>query len=192
MPLAATRTGDQLILFQPGESPARLPSHPDVPLSFACAVARQDAKTLLVFNPRREEWEWPAGNIDTGETPEAAARCELHEESGQSCTSLRFAGVSLLYLTNRKIYELGAIYTGQLDALKPFIPDQETDNLLFWDGTEQVTGYINALARKLIQLTLPNERGSCINAMGIASFTDVTDSAVGHVLRPVLFTAAPS
>lgn len=153
MTLATTRTGDQLVLFQTGDLPTRLESHPDVPLSFACVVARQGAKTLLVYNPRREEWELPAGNIHADETPEAAARRELHEESGQMCESLHFAGVALLYLAKRKTHEVGAIYAGKLGTLQPFIPNQETDKLLLWDGSESVTGYINALSRKLIELT---------------------------------------
>jgi ADP-ribose diphosphatase len=48
----------------------------------------EDGRIVLVRQYRppidRETWELPAGSIDTGETPEAAARRECEEETGRA------------------------------------------------------------------------------------------------------------
>lgn len=50
-----------------------------------------DGRILLIRQYRqalgRETVEFPAGNIDPGETPEAAVRRELYEETGYRCRS---------------------------------------------------------------------------------------------------------
>lgn len=55
-------------------------------------VRRADGKVLLVKNPRRG-WEFPGGQVETGETlPEALAR-EIKEESGVTARVVKLAGV---------------------------------------------------------------------------------------------------
>lgn len=39
-------------------------------------------KFLMVYNQKRKGWEMPGGHIESGETPEDAARREFMEESG--------------------------------------------------------------------------------------------------------------
>jgi 8-oxo-dGTP pyrophosphatase MutT (NUDIX family) len=47
---------------------------------------------LLVKSSYRAEWSLPGGGIEPGETPDAAAQRELHEEIGLSSCSLVPAG----------------------------------------------------------------------------------------------------
>lgn len=153
MALAVTRNGDELIAFHRGGQPARLSEHPDLPVTFACIVAVFQGKTLFVFNPRRDEWELPAGVIETGELPLEAAHRELLEESGQVCPALRFTGMALLRLAAPPVLELGAMFTGELDVLRPFPPNTETAAFMLWDLQSSVQGYVNGLAHKLAELT---------------------------------------
>lgn len=146
------RNGDELVLFLPMASPAPLAEYPDVPIVFACIVARYQGRVLYVYNSHRLEWELPSGMIEAGETPLEAALRELKEESGQVAEELRFAGMCLLRLHRQQIWELGAIYTCELDALLPFEANTETANLIFWDGKTTIEGYMNPLGLKLAQL----------------------------------------
>ncbi len=54
--------------------------------SAACLAVHKDGRVVLVRQYRHavsaEVWELPAGRLDPGETPEAAARRELEEEVG--------------------------------------------------------------------------------------------------------------
>ena len=58
----------------------RLP-HGVSPL-FSFVLAKKDAKWVLCRQKARTTWEFPGGHIEPGESPEAAARRELWEETG--------------------------------------------------------------------------------------------------------------
>jgi len=62
-----------------------------------CLVARTVAGTFLIARqyrpgPERIVDDLPAGGVDPGEAPEAAARRELLEETGYAAGTLRFVG----------------------------------------------------------------------------------------------------
>ena len=48
----------------------------------AYCVAFDGDRFLMVYHPRRKGWEMPGGKLESGETPEEAARRECLEESG--------------------------------------------------------------------------------------------------------------
>jgi 8-oxo-dGTP diphosphatase len=73
MTIVKTRTGDELVEFRPATSPMMLEEYPDLPIMFACVVARHQGRVLFVFNNWRQEWELPSGLIDPGESPHDAA-----------------------------------------------------------------------------------------------------------------------
>ena len=65
---------------------------------YVCVVAvTQDNRVVLVrqYRPAVESWclELPAGGVSAGETPEAAARRELREETGYRAISFECLGV---------------------------------------------------------------------------------------------------
>lgn len=49
---------------------------------YVVILSLYNGKILLSQHKARETWEMQGGHIETGETPEAAARRELFEESG--------------------------------------------------------------------------------------------------------------
>jgi 8-oxo-dGTP pyrophosphatase MutT (NUDIX family) len=46
----------------------------------------------LVHRPVHQDWSYPKGKLEDGETHEEAARREVREETGMSCRLLRFVG----------------------------------------------------------------------------------------------------
>jgi 8-oxo-dGTP diphosphatase len=64
-------------------------------------VLRRDlpARVAVVRLRKRDEWVLPKGKLDEGETPRAAARREVLEETGHTVTVREFLG-TLVYETN--------------------------------------------------------------------------------------------
>jgi 8-oxo-dGTP pyrophosphatase MutT (NUDIX family) len=88
-------------------------------------------EVLLVSQDRpavgRETWELPAGLVDAGETPEAAARRELAEEVGLDGTLTQIAeAFSSPGFTDEKIYLFEAS-----DLFKRALPGDEDDGFEF-------------------------------------------------------------
>jgi 8-oxo-dGTP pyrophosphatase MutT (NUDIX family) len=55
---------------------------------------RQDGRLqiVLVHRPLQQDWSYPKGKLEQGETLEAAAQREVLEETGLDCRILRFVG----------------------------------------------------------------------------------------------------
>jgi ADP-ribose pyrophosphatase len=90
---------------RPGGDPYYMLEGPD----YVAVVARtEDGRILLVRQHRpvigRDSIELPSGHVDAGETPEAAARRELLEETGAVADNLELLGTlvpDIGRLTNR-------------------------------------------------------------------------------------------
>ena len=145
------RNGDELVLYRAGVT--ALDDYPDLPLIFACIVARWQGAVIFVFNSWRQEWELPAGLIEVGETPAEAAIRELEEESGQRASKVTYAGIALLRLSKGEL-EMGAMFTVDLEALQPFTPNNEESGLMVWDlkSAQPSEGYVNELSIALAEL----------------------------------------
>jgi 8-oxo-dGTP diphosphatase len=52
-------------------------------------VVCRDGKVALVHRPRYDDWSFPKGKLDKGETWEDAALREVEEEIGLRCTLVR-------------------------------------------------------------------------------------------------------
>ena len=154
MPLATNHMGDELLIFQRGTSPDRLNDYPDLPLIYSCVVAQYHGETLFVYNRWRDLWELPAGLIESGETPLAAGIRELQEESGQVVSSLNYVALALVRVGRDNRLELGTMYRCELESVQPFTANEEISAMFFWDLQRPLSGRIDAISRKLVELTL--------------------------------------
>ena len=51
-------------------------------------------RVALIHRPHREDWSFPKGKLDPGESFEECALREVHEETGLTCRLERFVGVT--------------------------------------------------------------------------------------------------
>jgi 8-oxo-dGTP pyrophosphatase MutT (NUDIX family) len=74
---------------------AELPSPTDVIQAAGGLVVRRQGGTLeiaVVHRPLHQDWSFPKGKLEAGETLEVAALREVREETGMACRLLRFLG----------------------------------------------------------------------------------------------------
>lgn len=109
----------------------------------AFAIIKVGDKYLIGFNSWRQQWEFPAGGIDEGETAREAAMRELFEETHQSQQELNFAGLFKI-MDPEGIIKYQAVFTGELPELQPFIHSEgdEITRLRLWDLKEDI-GYVD-------------------------------------------------
>lgn len=65
-------------------------------------VVDAQGRVLLVHRPRYNDWSFPKGKVDRGESIEAAAFRELREETGLECEIIRQLSSSHYAYTTRK------------------------------------------------------------------------------------------
>ena len=56
------------------------------PLRAAGGIVRRDGRVLLVHRPKYDDWAFPKGKLERGETWETAALREVEEETALRCT----------------------------------------------------------------------------------------------------------
>ncbi len=110
---------------------------PLIPLPLALMVAEREGSVLMVHNTWRREWELPGGMIDEGETAREAAVREFREETGAEAGEVEFVGVGTVQLGHERRIEYAAVYRTSIDQLANFEPNDEIDEVQWWDlGSE--------------------------------------------------------
>jgi len=120
------------------------------PVVASSVVGGYEGKVLLVFNRKRQCWEFPSGGIEQGESLKECASRELYEESGQSVNTLDFNGLSKIRMSNGKIVFL-AVFSACLQEISAFQANEEIEKNIFWDFSSDI-GYINEIDLYLIKL----------------------------------------
>jgi 8-oxo-dGTP pyrophosphatase MutT (NUDIX family) len=72
-----------------------LPKPTDVVQAAGGLIVRRHGGSLqiaVVHRPEHEDWSFPKGKLEEGETFEVAALREVHEETGLTCRLVRFVG----------------------------------------------------------------------------------------------------
>jgi 8-oxo-dGTP pyrophosphatase MutT (NUDIX family) len=128
---------------EPGE-----PGEPDVVAAGGILVrpGRAGPEVLVVHRPRYDDWSFPKGKQDPGETAEQTARREVLEETGITVTLGPYLGV-VRYRDHRDRPKVVHYWQMAPGPEPPATPDDEVDRLL-WCAPE-------AAARLL---TYPHDR----------------------------------
>jgi 8-oxo-dGTP pyrophosphatase MutT (NUDIX family) len=96
-------------------------------------VRRQDGqlRIALVHRPIHQDWSYPKGKLEEGETFEEAAQREVFEETGFACRLLRFIGHT--EYVDRKGRPKVVAYWVMLAESGSFSPNEEVDELRWVD-----------------------------------------------------------
>jgi 8-oxo-dGTP pyrophosphatase MutT (NUDIX family) len=93
----------------------------------AGGVVVRDGKVLLVHRPRYDDWSFPKGKLDGGESFEDAAVREVEEETGLRCSLGRELPSTRYQVGARP--KLVRYWLMNPEAETPFVPNDETDGL---------------------------------------------------------------
>jgi 8-oxo-dGTP diphosphatase len=93
----------------------------------AGGVVERDGRVLLVHRPRYDDWSFPKGKLDPGESFEDAALREVQEETGLRCTLGRELPSAEYEVNGRP--KLVRYWVMTALAELDFAPNDETDDL---------------------------------------------------------------
>ncbi len=122
---------------------AEPPSAPEIVQAAGGLVVRRHNGSLqivVVHRPVQQDWSFPKGKLEEGETLELAALREVREETGMACHLLRFIGHTD-YL-DRKGRPKAVAYWVMAAGSGFFTPNEEVDELR-WLALESATGMLS-------------------------------------------------
>jgi 8-oxo-dGTP pyrophosphatase MutT (NUDIX family) len=93
----------------------------------AGGVVVRDGDVLLVHRPRYDDWTFPKGKLDPGESFEDAALREVEEETGLRCNLGRELPATRYAVGTRP--KIVRYWLMTPEAETPFVPNDETDEL---------------------------------------------------------------
>ena len=122
---------------------AELPSPTDLIQAAGGLVVRRQGGSLqiaIVHRPVHQDWSFPKGKLEAGETFEMAALREVEEETGLVCRLLRFIGHT--EYVDRKGRPKAVAYWIMAAEGGFFVPNTEVDELR-WVSLEQATLFLS-------------------------------------------------
>jgi 8-oxo-dGTP pyrophosphatase MutT (NUDIX family) len=98
----------------------------------------RDGLVLLVHRPKYDDWTFPKGKANEGETDEETALREVHEETGLSCTLERELGFTS-YVDSRGRPKRVRWWLMRPLAEDPFVANHEVDEVRWVEPTAAAT-----------------------------------------------------
>ena len=118
----------------------------------AGGVVVRDGMVLLVHRPRYDDWTFPKGKLDPGESFEDAAVREVEEETGVRCSLDRELASTRYKVGDRP--KLVRYWLMTPETENPFEPNDETDDLR-WLAPEDAKGLLTyARDRELLSVAV--------------------------------------
>lgn len=108
-------------------------------LKYAVIAARFEDKWVFCRHKARSTWEIPGGHIESGETPDDAARRELYEETGATDADIR--PVSIYGVVRDGVTTYGVLYFAEIKALGALPGDSEIGAVQFFDTIPEELTY---------------------------------------------------
>ena len=93
----------------------------------AGGIVEREGRVLLVHRPRYDDWSFPKGKLDPGESFEDAALREVEEETGLRCSLGRELPSSRYEVNGRPKLVRYWLMAPRADV--DFVPNDETDDL---------------------------------------------------------------
>ena len=100
----------------------------------------EELEILVVHRPVHDDWSFPKGKLEQGESLEDAALREVHEETGMSCRLLRFIGHT--HYLDRKGRPKAVAYWVMSAESGRFTSNDEVDELR-WLSLERAAGLLS-------------------------------------------------
>ena len=116
---------------------AEHPSQTDVVQAAGGLIVRRRGGLLqmvVVHRPEQQDWSFPKGKLEAGETLDVAALREVWEETGMTCELLRFIGHT--EYVDRKGRQKTVAYWIMAATEGTFSPNEEVDELRWLDLDE--------------------------------------------------------
>ena len=123
---------------------AELPTPTEVVQAAGGLVVRRHHGALeiaVVHRPVHQDWSFPKGKLEEGETFELAALREVQEETGMACRLLRFIGHT--EYADRKGRPKAVAYWVMVAQSGSFVPNPEVDEMRWvtLDGASRLLSY---------------------------------------------------
>jgi len=106
----------------------------------AGGLVLRDGKVLLVHRPKYDDWSFPKGKCDDGESDEACALREVEEETGLRCELLEEVGETSY--RDAKGRPKIVRYWRMRALAGEFVPHDEVDEIR-WEPPERAAGVLS-------------------------------------------------
>ncbi|MGH8928664.1 MAG: NUDIX hydrolase [Acidimicrobiia bacterium] len=111
--------------------------------------SEEGPQVLVVHRPRYDDWTFPKGKNEEGESPEKAALREVEEETGQRARLIAPAGRTEYQTSNGP--KRVDWFTMRVYQPAPFVPNGEVDQINWLSPQEAATRLSNQNDRDLLQ-----------------------------------------